>query len=356
VNEYNSFSKTKILAHKVNLDKIVDGNFMPPYCVCTDPSNKCNQNCVYCNSKCFNNNTKNVLMPKGHLLRLADFYKDWNIQSTIIEGGGEPLLNPEVYDFIKKLTKYDIEYGIITNGSMLGLNCNTDLIVNTARFIGISFDSACSETYKKIRGVDNFNIVCDNVEYINKKRIENNSTVDVNLKMLIHEYNYNEIYSFVKLCKELGCSGAHIKPVAFENVKGIQSFDLSLLIEKIKEQLEKTKELEDDNFSVYSIMYKFGDNLETVRKFSDCQCTPIGGVFSADGNFYLCFNMRGENGFVLESHYPDPNNIKRIWGGQHHKKLISQIDTKKCMRCGLTAYNEIIENCIKKDKLFWKFL
>jgi len=340
----------KGLVHKEHFDGIISGKFLPPYCVCTDPSNYCNQACIYCNSKQYKSDYAESYMPEGHLLKLASFYKDWGIQSTIIEGGGEPLTNPETIDFIKKCYDYEIETGLITNGSLIDNNLLD--ICDMLRFIGISFDAGSAKTYEKIRGIQNFKTVCHNVYELNKHK----KICDVNMKFLIHPLNYKEIYTFVALAKNLGCNGAHIKPVATKNIIGIDSVDLSPYIKEINKQIERTRQLEDESFSVYSVMYKFDNNMQHQIKFTKCDCTPIGGVFGADGNFWLCFNSRGVPGFRLGSHYPDPYNIKRLWSTKLHKKLINNININNCMRCGLTAYNEIIENCIKQDKLFWKFL
>ena len=348
MNSFNSFNKFKGLLHRDHFDGIVSGEFLPPYCVCTDPTNDCMQNCVYCNAKKYRE-AANRAMTLFHLLKLADFYKDWGIKSTIIEGGGEPLLNPHTTEFIDKCYIYDIETGLITNGVLL--DGYIVEIADKLRFIGVSFDAATPETYKRMRGFNSFKKVLRNIVMLNRKK----TTLDVNLKMLIHEYNYKEIYDFAKLAKDSGCNGAHIKPVSFENLP-VKQFNLSDHIKEINEGIEKAKELEDDNFKVHAILYKFGEHLEHEVKFNKCNSTPIGGVFGADGNFWLCFNMRGKEGFLLGRHDPDPYNIKRLWGGTYHKALIDNINIKECMRCGLTAYNEIIENCIKKDKLFWKFL
>jgi MoaA/NifB/PqqE/SkfB family radical SAM enzyme len=352
MSDFNSFNKFKGLLHRDHFEGIAAGKFLPPYCVCTDPSNSCMQDCIYCNSKKYREASapSECYMDDLHLLRLADFYKDWGVQSTIIEGGGEPLLNPHLGAFIDKCYLYDIEMGIITNGVMLDKYIDR-IIDKGVRFVGISFDAATPETYKVMRGENQFDKVLRSIVHINRKK----STLDVNMKMLIHEHNYKEIYDFTLLAKESGCNGVHIKPVSFENLP-IKKYDLAEHFDEITAGIEQAKTLEDDNFKVYAVMYKFGDHLEHKVKFDKCNSTPIGGVFGADGNFWLCFNMRGSPGYKLGTHYPDPYNIKYLWGGKHHKTLINNINVNNCMRCGLTAYNEIMENCINQDKLFWKFL
>lgn len=350
MNQYSPFNRWKALFHREHLEAISRDDFLPPYWVATDPSNACTDACIYCNARQYRESTDNCFMSRGHLLTLAEFYRDWGIQATIIEGGGEPLTNPELPDFLRRLDMYDIESGIITNGYKMK-NEYTAILPEVARFVGISVDAAHRETYYKMRGVTHFEDVIGNIESLNKVR----GDLDVRIKMLIHPYNYKEIYDFAKMARDLGCTGAHIKPIASEGVEGMGKIDFVPLMPEINTQIEAAKELETDTFSVDAVTYKFDQQYRKVVRFNKCRCTPLGGVFGADGWFHLCYNMRGRDGFRLVRHDPDPYAVKRIWNTKYHKTMIANIIPADCMRCGLTQYNEIIENCIQQDKMFRRF-
>ena len=361
-NEYTGLNDWKVLFHRKHLESIVDGNLLPPVAVDTDPSNFCNQKCIYCNAYEYRKDVGFGNLPEGHLLKLADFYKDWGVKSTCIAGGGESLMNKETKKMIPKLYKNDIETSMITNGALLDEEYS-DILTDGSRFCGISIDGANKETYKLIRGKDNFDIVKKNVIFLNNVRIFKNSNLDVNLKFLIHPYNYTQIYDIAKLAKEWGCNGIHIRPCGLDNVPGVENpmakwteESKNDYLKTIDDIIEKTWELVDENFNVYSVRHKFSSKLQTVVKFEKCRCTPLAGVFGADGWFHLCFSARGRKGFRLARHIPDPWNVAKVWGSKYHLDLIKNIDPKECMRCAFTRYNEVIENCIMEDKMFKNFL
>jgi MoaA/NifB/PqqE/SkfB family radical SAM enzyme len=332
------------------MQSIITGNFLPPYWVSTDPSNACNQNCCYCNTSEHRRRTGAAIMPGEHLLKLANFYKDWGIKATIIEGGGEPLMGESVPQFIERLHKYDIESGLITNGSLMGEEY-AEILPRCSRWVGVSVDAATPETYRAIRGVNLFDIVIKNISRLCKNR----GNLDVRMKLLMHPQNISEIVPFVKLALDCGCSGAHIKPLTLENVEGkhteLQDIDISY----VNEQLVIARQYQSSTFDVDCINYKHNERYQRIVRFEHCQCTPMGGVFGADGKFWLCYNMRGREGFYLCDHYPDPVEVKRIWGTEYHKLLVDKINPKNCMRCGLTQYNEIMEKCVQHDNLFRNF-
>jgi MoaA/NifB/PqqE/SkfB family radical SAM enzyme len=337
------------LFHAANMEAIVKGQYLPPYWVATDPSNICNQACKYCNAAAFRKRSPGI-MPGEHLLRLADFYRDWGIKSTVIEGGGEPLMGENVPQFLERLSRYDIQAGLVTNGSLMDEKYVT-VLPNCARWVGLSVDAATSKTYRAIRGTDDFEQVIVNI----KALCAHKKSLDVRMKLLIQPENYREIVEFVKIARDLGCTGAHIKPLTLENVEGAIQTPKMLPLDEINDLLARAREMQSETFDVDCITYKHDLQYKRIVKFSHCKCTPLGGVFAADGTFQLCYNMRGRKGMTLCNHYPHPWEVRRIWGTAHHKALVMSINPHDCMRCGLTQYNEIIENCIERDTLYRDF-
>jgi MoaA/NifB/PqqE/SkfB family radical SAM enzyme len=249
---------------------------------------------------------------------------------------------------------YGIEVGLVTNGVHMGEEY-TDILPHCARWVGISFDSPKPAIYKKIRGVDTFDVVCENVRRLTARCRHIASDTDVTLKMLFGRWNHRQIYDFAVLAKELGCTRAHIKPVSLDRVVGSGRMKLDRYKESIEEQCVQAKALSDDTFKVDIVTHKLDDHYRKIVRFERCECTPLGGVFGADGWFHLCYNMRGAEGFRLVEHMPDPWAVKRAWGKAYHKALIAKIDPKACMRCGQTDVNQIIEDCVRQDKQYQRF-
>jgi len=365
-SDYHGFNDWKVAFHAAQLRAIAawldgDPHLPAPVAVDTDPSNRCQQRCTYCNAWQYRRDEGFHSMPPGHLLKLAEFYAAWGVQSTCIAGGGEPLCNSEVPAMVARCAELGVEVGMITNGVLL-THCVREVLVESARFCGVSFDGATNETYRRMRGVDHFDCVLANVASLCEARSKARSRLDVNLKYLIHPWNYRELLGVARIAKDIGCNGVHIRPVGLDNVPGAPNpmaepgFDHARYASEVNALIEQAWELEDDTFRVYAVRHKFGANLQRVIRFDACRCTPLAAVFGADGWVHLCFNMRGRDGYRLCEHTPEPREVLQHWGSDRHRDMVRAIDPQRCIRCAFTRYNEVIQHCVLSDDMFCNFL
>lgn len=353
---YNPFNSMKVLLYKDELQAIADQKFMPPVVADTDPINKCNFNCIWCNAKDVMAGKKYAMSEK-HLLELADFYKEWGIKSTCVAGGGEPLMNPAFNSFLERLHKNGIEIGVITNGSLM-TDEHIETIARTARWCGISVDAGNAETYVSVKGIKDvflFGKVLENIKKLRLKIDELGTNCDIGFKFLLHPLNASEIYDAVLLAKKYGAHDFHLRPVGWDNLtitEGKQNILYGQwLLERIDKQIEEAMKLESSNFHVYGVRHKFQPNLNRKINFKRCWTPPLLATFGSDGNCHLCFDMRGRKDLILCRHDPDPREILKVWGSQKHIDMIASINIKDCPRCTFGTYNEIIENVFLKDRM-----
>ncbi len=357
---YNEFNSLKILYFKKYLKAITEEKFLPPVMSDTDLSNVCNFNCIWCNAKGFRSQNKATL-PLEHLLRLADFHKEWGLKSTCIAGGGEPMINKGFASFLYRLNRNGVKSGVISNGSLMNEE-NARAIAECSSWCGISMDAGSRKIYKKVKNLKNevmFDIVIKNIKNLVKIKNKINSDVEITYKYLLHPWNVKDIYRAAKLAKSLGMNTFHLRPVCWDNLYSQQhdkSIDFSEAEEEIEVEIEKARGLEDNHFKFYSVRHKFGDKFEKKINFKKCLATPLIATFGADGNVHLCFDVRGKKDWILCRHYPDPHEVLKFWGGERHKKIIASINPAKCPRCTFGPYNEAIENVIIKDKMFMDFI
>jgi len=344
-NPYNPFNSMKVLLYSQQLQAIADQKFMPPVVADTDPTNKCNYNCIWCNAKDIMQGEKHMLSEE-HLLKLADFYKEWGIKSTCVAGGGEPLMNPAFNVFLERLHENGIEIGIITNGSLM-TDEHIDVIARTARWCGFSIDAGTPKTYCKVKGIKDgqmFFKVLNNME----KLAYYKSKCNIGFKFLLHPYNYHEITTAANLAFKHGANDFHLRPVGFDNVTGTDKLEYTdEMITEIDKQIEEAMKLETEDFHVYGIRHKFQPNFKRKVNFKRCWTPPLLATFGADGNCHLCFDMRGNKDLIMCRH----QDIKEFWGSQKHIDMIANIDVNKCPRCTFGTYNEIIENVFIEDKM-----
>lgn len=359
-NSFNPFNSMKVLLWREHLEACAKGNYLPPVTVDTDPSNICNYKCIWCNAYDIINCDKKQNLPEDHLLKLADFYKEWGVNSSCVAGGGEPLVNNGTMAFLERMKQNGLESGLITNGSLLTDEI-IDIIAKTCRWVGFSMDSASPETYSKVKGINDtkfFNKVVENIKKLTKRIDELGIKNDVAYKFLLHPYNALEIYDAVKLAKEIGVKDFHLRPVGWDNLtitKDQEKLHFENLKTQIDKQMEEALKLETKDFHVYGIRHKFNDDFSPKKNFKKCWAIPILPTFGADGNVHTCFDMRGRKDLILCSHFPDVREILKVWNTEYHKRMIDGIDVNKCPRCTFSMYNEAVEQVIIEDKMCYKF-
>lgn len=168
---------------------------------------KCNSKCIYCyevqNRKKFEKikpyNTvpiikemieKNILRPGGE----------------VAFGGGEPTIAPEFEDLIKLLTENGFTNMRIHSSGIKYSPAITEAIKKGVLNIVISIDSGCEKTYKKIKNVNCYKKVIENM----KKYVAANTA---NYGLMTSKYiiipnvndNRKEIDLWLKSVKEIGC-------------------------------------------------------------------------------------------------------------------------------------------------------
>lgn len=358
-NPYNPFNSMKALVWREHFEGIAKQKFLPPITTDTDPTNLCNYKCIWCNASDYISQGKHTI-PEDHLIKLADFYKEWGVKSSCVAGGGEPLLNPGLNSFLERLHKNNVENGVITNGSLM-TDEHIEVIARTSRWCGFSMDAASGDTYAKVKGINDkkfFNKVVENIRKLTKKCEEYESNCDVAYKYLLHPLNAKEIFKAAELAKSIGVKDFHLRPVGWDNLtstkdKGKLSF--SDLMNDINEQIKAALKLEDENFHFYGVRHKFNPHMKRKIRFSRCWAPPLLATFGADGKCHMCFDMRGRKDLILCNHDPDPREILKVWGSQFHKDMISRIDPKTCPRCTFGPYNEMVEQVFLKDNMCVNF-
>lgn len=106
----------KVAFRMKDIESIKAGKFPFPHSLTMYPSEHCNLNCLGCNSK-------GIHKHKG-FMALDTFYKiidDFHLhggQAVAFEGGGEPMLHPDIDKMLTYCATMGLKIGIITNGTI----------------------------------------------------------------------------------------------------------------------------------------------------------------------------------------------------------------------------------------------
>lgn len=376
-SEYNPFNSQKLLSQLDRWKGIKDwkegnGELPAPTTVSVDPANVCNIYCKGCNADFLMQRNSNVLSRKT-LGEIADFLPTWgtapyNVKGVCIGGGGESLLNPHTGEFIQKLKENGIKSGVVTNGTPIHRHlealCDTE-------WVGVSVDAGTPESYKQVKGADKFDQVINSIKALNEVAANGNSRLGlpgrghgVSYKYLLRPETVGEIYDAAKIAKEIGCRSLHIRPIApsWDKVNGHSDVFGKDDIYRFREQLEKARGLEDDNFGIYGITHKFNGDFSVGHDFNRCHATYMSAVLMPPTDRYkgslditTCCDNRG-NDLFTQINLTSTEQIRDYWGSKEHKGLLEKIDVNKCARCTFDPHNKIYENVVEVDNMTPDFI
>jgi MoaA/NifB/PqqE/SkfB family radical SAM enzyme len=349
---FNSFNSWKILLWREHLEACAKGNYLPPVSVDIDPANCCNYDCNYCNAY---DVMHGDIMPEKHMLDLADMYAEWGVKSCCCAGGGEPLINNGTPAFLERMKSNGLESGLITNGSLLTKEKH-EAILRSCAWVGISIDAGHSETYGKIKRVNPqyFFDVLENIRTMIRTRDWLSLDTEITYKYLLTPENAMEIYDAAVYACEIGFTKFHLRPAGFDNLSKTKDTEKTFtpeLIDMVNRQIEAAMQLKGLQF--FGVRHKFNPDFSRKVNFSRCWAIPMIPTFSADGNVYLCFDMRGK--YPMCRHDMDCREILGYWNTDAHRELVRSIKPENCPRCTFGFYNEAVEKVIIKDGMHRNF-
>jgi MoaA/NifB/PqqE/SkfB family radical SAM enzyme len=359
--KYNSFNSYKGLTwHQSHYVPIANwfkgkGELPAPIELSLDPAHICNFKCGHCNAQRYlvlkpeEVPSDKRIMTKEHLRNLIDFCADWGVRGVCIGGGGEPLMNKNVWDLPSYIASRGMKSSFATNGSLINPQIAEEMM--NCRWVGVSVDSATPETFERVHGLDCFNQVVNNLESLVKTKERTGSKIDISYKFLISPVNWKEIYDACKLAKEIGVRDFHARPVDLERKDFDQAMKLNYDIEKIQELFARSHELEGEGFRVFTVMHKYNPDFTVMHSFKNCVSSSLMLQACANGQVYVCADHRIEDRFKLCSHHPNPEEIAGYWGSDTHRRLLQSINVNaECGRCTYGEYARQIEEVAMDSK------
>lgn len=353
--EKSVYSDLKIFYHTEKIRDILDEKRTAPIYIRIKPTNFCNQNCYYCGSKDDNvpedrNFDRKAMIPWNKMEEIICDMADMKVKAVTFSGGGEPLIYPYIEEALALVTEKNIDYSIITNGQALE-GRKAELLYD-AKWIRISLESACAETYARIRGVNTFDTVIRNIQNFVKRK-KPNCTVGINC--VVTKDNYQEIYDLCKLMSQLEVDNIKLSPLRLDGDLGEYH---SQIQEIVAEQIQKAKtEFENNRFKIIDKYTEDAGLAEDYQKpYHRCMIQEVFTVIGADCKLYLChqraYTKNGDIGSLAE------RNLKELWYSEDVIRKVREVDVcKECdFRCVFDERNELLNNLISINKEHINFI
>jgi MoaA/NifB/PqqE/SkfB family radical SAM enzyme len=259
----------------------------------------CNLRCIMCPWTGFRHDVRKGIMTGETWAMLRPYLSE--VRSIDFTGGGEPLLQPHLIDWMAEAKSAGCEIGFLTNGLLLNRETARRTVDIGIDWIGFSVDGATKEVYENIRHGSNFNRICENIAAIDSLRVGKVPLTMINF--VIMPSNRHQIEAVVELAVSLGIDQLNFKQC--DVIRGVDgkghglfSADETRGIKQLKKHLGKARRLAG-KLKINTTAFSFVPDEQPV-----CHQDPRDSLFVRyDGAVAPCINLAigGPTTFLGES-------------------------------------------------------
>ena len=168
-------------------------------------TSQCNMRCLHCYND--SGELQEEISMRAFNNIIADLEENEGLTVTL--SGGEPLLHPRIWDFIKAIK--DKNFGnalMITNATLIDENV-AKKIVQANISIQVSINGSCAETHDKLCGNGSFQRTLRGIDNLLAMNYHDNIIV----RCMLSNFNKNDILPFINMAVEKGIKNIIIAPL-----------------------------------------------------------------------------------------------------------------------------------------------
>jgi len=201
-----------ILSNKLQLNKL----YHFPVDIQVEPTSKCNLSCIMCGRTYIHRKNADMSLENFKNLILNMKY----LKSLTLNGLGEPMLNPDIFEMITFAKNRGIIVRLSSNATTLD-SLNSEKLISTGLdHLFISLDGASSEVYEYIRKGANFESVVDNIkELVKNKEKLRKETPNITIDIVGMKTNLEEIPAIIELANSIGVKRVNVRHLYFDYEK-----------------------------------------------------------------------------------------------------------------------------------------
>ena len=277
---------------------------------------ECNLRCIHClNNSGIKDPNELTKEETEELIKKLAFSGVSEIRFT----GGEPLLNKNIYDYIKLCTDLGVSTSLGTNGTLVTKTIAEKLVKAGLKRCVISLDGT-KEKHDMIRGKGNFDRSLKAITLLKEKN------VDVRVNSVIMKNNIDDV---IKLAKFL-----HSKKIKLYIRRFIESGRGKNLIDNnlsLKDYDYVRKELENELKDKY-IDGHYLKSSEVTKKFridipfpvTGCRAGERSFCITPNGNIYPCGFLAAQ-GYSEVANVRDVKDFRKFWNQLQKNKELSSL-------------------------------
>ena len=272
------------------------------------------------------------------------------LERIVLHGIGEPLLNREIFEIVAYLKTRAAT--VLFNSDAISLTATRALrlIQSGLDEYRVSLDAATRQTYRRLRGVDQFDRVVANVRrLVQLERGRSRSAPRVSLWFTASRANLDELLAFVRLAADLGVDEVYVQRLVFNGL-GLATAENALhgrLQRQEQEVLDQAQELARGlgvalrASGLTTPLASLKGEMSSPRPWAGCQRPWTLSYVTANGNVLPCcispWVARDYQALILGNALAEP--FADIWNGERYRRFRIDFESESppdpCRGCGL---------------------
>jgi len=354
----NKYSKMKIFHYmdKVNSLSPNTSEIKPPLHIRIKPTNVCAHKCWYCSYRADNLQLGKDMdlreyIEKEKMFEIIEDLDGLGVKAITFSGGGDPLYYKYIVETLEKLSKTNIKFALLTNGTPLKGRV-AQLLAKYASWIRISIDGWDDESYAEYRGikVGEHSKVIENI----KNFVALNGECLLGISLIVDKKNASHVYDMIMQFKQIGVKSIKVSPCIVSD-SGVENNNYHKEIFNTVKQLTKKakKDFEDEFFEIFDAYHEIDEKFD--KEYDWCPYLQVLPVIGADLNVYAChdkaYNL--DNG-VLGS--IKDKTFKQFWMNDKNKFFKINPKTDCIHHCCANNNNRLLTDYLELDKNHIEFV
>lgn len=184
-----------------------------PFFVTFDIIGRCNLKCIGCpfHTPLKSHDPPSQDFPLGLFQRLCDELADLNTCSVVLQGTGEPLLHPDLFQMIEAANSKNFEIIILTNGTLLSRKMCQRVLDSGMDVLKVSLWATTPAEFEKNYGGTSagvFDKIVQGVQCLSKlKKKQGSKKPKIIFRYVINKNNYHSIDNVVTLARQAEVDG-----------------------------------------------------------------------------------------------------------------------------------------------------
>ena len=248
----------------------------------------CNLRCVMCPWREITKDSRNRGLMSPEIWEAIRPYLP-DVKSVDFTGGGEPLLQPKLEEWMADAKRAGCETGFLSNGLLLKKDRLSRILKVGVDWICISMDGATADMYNKIRIGSDFDRVCENIANLAALRTAKLPKTMINFVLM--DLNIHQVQDMVRLTAKLGVDQINFKQcdvIRGDSGKrhGLFGIEETAEIRRLKKSLAKARRLAR-KLNIMTTVSAFTPEEQPV-----CDQDPRDSLFIGyDGRVAPCINL-----------------------------------------------------------------